>query len=85
MLPWGSSCVRLDDWRYEIHTIGMPDYLPRRSKLVRIPVLESTSVLEDHAGRATLTQYAQCDLGGALPGFLLKMVIPKKMGQPLSK
>ncbi|NND35384.1 MAG: hypothetical protein HKN76_22545 [Saprospiraceae bacterium] len=73
------------DGSYHITTLGLPDYLPAKSKLVRIPTLESNTFLKMNKANILLTQISTCDLGGSIPDFLVNMVIPRKISQSFYK
>ena len=71
------------DGSYNITTKGIPDYLPPRNKLVRIPTLQSKTTLRMHGNAAVITQISSCDLGGSIPDFLVNMAIPRKISKSL--
>ena len=67
------------DGRQLIITEGIPHYREKEPKLVRIPVLESRTILKVAEDHASVIQYSKFDLGGTVPKFLVDMIIPKQI------
>ncbi|MBX2874691.1 MAG: hypothetical protein KTR30_21390 [Saprospiraceae bacterium] len=74
---------------YTSKSVAVPDYLPKKKKMVRMPMLESywrVWPLED--GRVEIDYRAVADPGGKLPAWLINMAItqgPTKTMRNLEK
>jgi len=74
---------------YTSKSVGVPDYIPRKKKMVRMPMLESYWKVWPLAdGRVEIDYRAIADPGGNLPAWLINMAItqgPTKTMRKLEK
>jgi len=66
----------LDNGTQLIHLKGVPDYLPEKSGIVRLPRMQAKWMFEPAAnGMVKITQQVLADLGGNIPGWLVNFAI----------
>ncbi len=66
----------LDNGTQLIHLKGVPDYLPEKSGIVRLPRMQAKWMFEPEAnGTVKITQQVLADLGGNIPGWLVNFAI----------
>lgn len=59
-----------------IESVGIPDYMPEKDGLVRIPHLKvKWEITPIEPGKATVAYNLQSDPGGSIPAWLINMVI----------
>ncbi len=75
----------LDNGTQLIHLQGIPDYLPKKSGVVRLPRMEAKWMFEPQAnGMVKVTQQVLADLGGKVPGWLVNLAIVEAPHETLS-
>ncbi len=68
-----------------IHLKGEPDYLPKKSGIVRLPRMQAKWMFERQAdGQIKVTQQVLADLGGKVPGWLVNFAIVEAPFETLS-
>lgn len=59
-----------------VHLKGVPDYLPEKPDIVRLPRMQAKWMFEPEAnGMVKVTQQVLADLGGKVPGWLVNFAI----------
>lgn len=59
-----------------IHLKGVPDYLPEKSGIIRIPRMNAKWMFESlSTGKVRVTQQVLADLGGKIPAWLINFAI----------
>jgi len=75
----------LDNGTQLIHLKGVPDYLPEKSDIVRIPRMQAKWMFEPQAnGMVKITQQVLADLGGRIPAWLANFAIVEAPFETLS-
>lgn len=70
------SFVLLDNGTQLVHLKGVPDYLPKKPEIVRLPRMQAKWMFEPVAnGMVKVTQQVLADLGGKVPGWLVNFAI----------
>jgi len=66
----------LDNGTQLVHLKGIPDFLPKKEGIVRLPRMQATWTFEPQAnGMVKVTQQVLADLGGKVPAWLVNMAI----------
>ena len=66
----------LDNGTQLIHLVGVPDYIPEKPDIVRLPSMQAKWIFEPQAnGMVKITQQVLADLGGKIPGWLANFAI----------
>jgi len=76
---------RLADGTQFVHLKCVPDYLPEKSGIVRLPRMQAKWMFEPQAdGMVKVTQQVLADLGGKVPGWLVNFAIVEAPFETLS-
>jgi len=75
----------LDNGTQLIHLKGIPDYIPEKAGIVRLPRMEAKWTFEPQAdGQVKVIQQVLADLGGKVPGWLVNFAIVEAPFETLS-
>jgi len=76
---------RLENGTQLIYLKGVPDYIPEKSGIVRLPRMQAKWIFEPQPnGQVKVTQQVLADLGGKVPGWLVNFAIVEAPFETLS-